>query len=104
MKKILYGLIISAAYILLLALPVMGGQSTVAGGNDAGMQSRKDECLLMAKNCATESIQERIERITEEIKKGDSVYSPDELIRLENQLADYNNLFENMKTRGGNRL
>ena len=49
-------------------------------------QVQKDECLLVAKNCPTDSIQERIQRIQAEIGKGTDVYSSDELIRLQREL------------------
>jgi hypothetical protein len=55
----------------------------------------KDECLILAKNCPTDSIQERIERITNEINRGTDVYSPEELKTLERQLYEFKRELDN---------
>lgn len=57
-----------------------------------GMNADKDECLLVAKNCSSDSIQERISRIQGEIAKGTDVYTADELKRLEHELQTEQNL------------
>src|SRR5690349_493302 len=51
---------------------------------------QKDECLLVARNCAneTETIQQRIDRLNYEILKGTDVYTPEELNTLKRQLND----------------
>jgi len=49
----------------------------------------KNDSLLVAKDCSTESIQERIGRIEHEIKRGTDVYSRDELKEMERQLDFY---------------
>lgn len=48
----------------------------------------RNECLLVAKNCATESstVQERVNDLRREIAKGRDVYTPNELKALEEQL------------------
>lgn len=53
-------------------------------------KTKKDECLLYAKNCqvAVESLQDRIKKINNEIKKGQKVYSPEELKKLEEMLKE----------------
>ena len=50
----------------------------------------KDECLLIAKKCGTSvvSIQDKIEKLKEEIAKGSSVYTPDELNILKQRLDE----------------
>jgi len=51
-------------------------------------QVQKSECLLVAKNCPSDSIQERIQRIKGEISKGSDVYTKDELRRLNRELEN----------------
>lgn len=53
---------------------------------------QKDECLLVAKNCGTSvvSIQDKIERLKEEIAKGRAVYTTEELNNLKQKLDDVN--------------
>jgi hypothetical protein len=48
----------------------------------------KNECLLVAKNCATESsaVQQRVDDLRNEISKGHKVYTPTELNILKEQL------------------
>src|SRR6266571_3611246 len=48
----------------------------------------KNECLLVAKNCATDtsSVQQRVIDLRKEIAKGIGVYAPDELKALQEQL------------------
>jgi hypothetical protein len=48
----------------------------------------KNECLLVAKNCATESstVQQRVDDLRKEIAKGYKVYTPTELNILREQL------------------
>lgn len=52
--------------------------------------TQKDECLLISKNCENQvlSIQEKMRRLQAEIKKGNRVYTPDELRRLDEKLQD----------------
>ena len=96
---------------MLVAPPVFsdeGAKGTI-GENGYGAQNessekqwKKDECLLIAKNCAneTDTIQERIERLHNEILKGADVYTPEELNTLNRQLMDeYTNYYD--LTRGG---
>jgi hypothetical protein len=54
-----------------------------------GRAAAKDECLLVAKNCSSDSIQTRIERIENEIKRGTDVYTRDELREMERQIDFY---------------
>lgn len=77
-----------ALAVLSYALPVLADEMI------NGMDTGKNECLLVAQNCGTEvdSIQERISRLREEIAKGSDVYSADELKVLNNELMRKNNL------------
>ena len=62
--------------------------------NDSGQykdmeyKGAKDECLIVAKNCAigNESVMQRVERLQREINKGEAVYTPEELKSFQNQL------------------
>ena len=50
----------------------------------------KDLCVLQGLNCPDRypTIQERLAKIKAEIAKGEPVYSPEELLRLEQKLRD----------------
>lgn len=54
----------------------------------AAMQ--KDECVLVSRHCkdAVDDIQTQIKRIDKEIEKGTAVYTPEELKKLEQKLAE----------------
>lgn len=81
--------------------------ASVAAENDLKMQpgepTRKDMCLLVAMNCAneTETIQQRIERLHNEIQKGTDVYTPDELNILNQQLLDETKELHDLERPGG---
>lgn len=51
---------------------------------------KKDECLLIARNCGTSarSLQDKIEKLQEEIQKGKKVYTPQELRLLQQKLNE----------------
>jgi hypothetical protein len=92
MKALIYRVSLVAASVMLLSIPAQSEEGTVYGSGDMGMSATKNECLLVAKNCVSDSIQVRIEKITTEIKRGTSVYTPEELKSLNRQLDGYNNL------------
>lgn len=50
--------------------------------------SQKDQCLIVAKNCSgvSEDVLKRVDRLNKEIDKGSSVYTPEELKILQEQL------------------
>jgi len=52
------------------------------------LQSQKDECLIVAKNCigGDEAVMKRVERLNREIEKGAAGYSPGEIKSLQDQL------------------
>jgi len=83
MKKIL-----SLCCAVILSAPLLVSAADVR--TDAG----KNPCLLNTKNCSGQSysIQETITQLQNELKKGSSVYSTDELKRLEAKLSEYQNI------------
>ena len=74
-------------FILVLACM---GLSVAFAQEKSTTKSEKDECLLISKGCANEtlSIQEKIKKLDTEIKKGTKVYTPAELKRLQDKLKD----------------
>lgn len=91
MKCIIKRLALLSATLMVLAVPVLAEQGTMKGMyGEEPQQGRKDECLLVAKNCANDvdTIQQRIDRIKGEIKKGTDVYTNDELKTLDRELEN----------------
>lgn len=80
-----------AACALAAAVPVMG-QTKV-----------EKECLIYSRNCANEvmSIQEKVEKLNQEVKKGKAVYSAKELQKLEQKLKEANKILDSLNTQGG---
>ena len=72
MRAIARTLTVMAAALMIAAVPVLG-QEGVMGQEE--QQNQKSECLVVAKNCPTESIQNRIDRIQTEINRGSAVYT-----------------------------
>ncbi|WP_243369977.1 hypothetical protein [Geotalea sp. SG265] len=81
-------MIISALW-LATTVPAYGADTT---------KDQKDECLLASKNCASQvdSIQKKIKKLNAEIKKGNRVYSPEELKRLQTKLAEANDMLDTL--------
>jgi hypothetical protein len=75
----------------------------LAADESMGQEAQKDECLLVARNCAgsVDSIQERIDKLNAEISKGTAVYSNEELGVLINKRDDTLRLFDAI-LEGGN--
>jgi len=65
-------------------------------------QGQKDECLLASKNCVdqVDDIYRRIHRLQKEVKKGQRVYTPDELKKLQDKLAETQDLLKSMEKPG----
>jgi predicted nuclease with TOPRIM domain len=99
MRSILQRITLLAAALLIMAVPALADESTIGGKLDQGMQSEKNECLLVAMNCGNQvdSIQQRIDRIKGEIARGTDVYSKDELQRLDRQLEEYTKELNNFE-------
>ncbi|HBG06956.1 MAG: hypothetical protein A2075_19605 [Geobacteraceae bacterium GWC2_58_44] len=90
------------AATLISALPVLAQSGSTGMGMDPGEKIQKDECLLASLNCrdSVDSIQQRIDRLNREIRKGTSVYSRDELRKLDFQLRDATEMLADL-THGG---
>lgn len=60
--------------------------------------NQKDECLLVSRGCANQvdSIQQKIRRLDNEIKKGTRVYTPEELKKLEQSLKEANEIVDRL--------
>ena len=61
-------------------------------------KAQKDQCLLISKDCQNEvtSIQQKIKKLEQEIKKGTRVYSADEMKTLKYKLKDAEETLDNM--------
>jgi hypothetical protein len=57
---------------------------------------QKDECLLVARNCGNSaiSIQDKIERLKDEIAKGRAVYTLEELNNLKQKLDEVSRILD----------
>lgn len=97
MRHFVHKIVLSVAALLIMAVPVLAEEGTLMPGTEP-QQSDKDECLLMAMNCANQvdSFQERIGRIQNEINKGTDVYTNEELKVLQNKLDDVKRNFDNV--------
>lgn len=87
MKEIT-GVIYVLAVSLLFSAVVIFLSENYSGALRKDVQSyHKNECLLVAKNCATESgtVQQRLIDLGNEISKGLKVYTPNELNILKEQ-------------------
>jgi hypothetical protein len=91
MKRIATVISVMVASMLFSAITLLGAEkyTTPFGSYGKDLQSnQKNECLLVAKNCASESItiRQRLIDIRREISKGLRVYSEKELQILREQL------------------
>jgi len=51
------------------------------------LSGMKDQCLIVARNCVgDDTVLKRVERLNNEIEKGQSVYTPEELKSFQDQL------------------
>jgi len=89
MKRITAGTVTIILSLLPAVVTVLADET---GMSDVSVQQtqKKDECMLVARNCGNSviSIQDKIERLKEEIAKGRAVYTPEELNRLQQKLDD----------------
>lgn len=99
MKKI--AIILMSILLMSASLPIQAQENTK---KQAPKNMKKDECLLYAKNCkvAVESLQDRIKKLNKEIKKGQKVYSPEELKKLEEMLKEIR-MFLDVMEKGGDK-
>lgn len=100
MKALATKLAVFTAVTLISAVPVLAGE--IGMGSGSGDKLQKDECLLVAQSCrdSVDTIQQRIDRLSKEIGKGTSVYSRDELKRLDSQLQDATRTLEMLISNG----
>lgn len=90
MKRILFSLLVLLIFTIFNALPVF------SEGDDDAVKQKKDECLLIAKDCgnSAQSVQDKIEKLKEEIAKGTVVYTPEELQVLKQKLEEVNKILD----------
>lgn len=93
MKNLIMLLVIVASSLLysVVAFPeekAMGLFDDSSQYTNFGQSGMKDECLIVAKNCigGDDGVLKRVERLNNEIEKGTSVYTPDELNNFQEQL------------------
>jgi archaellum component FlaC len=100
MKRIIRRVSLLAAALMIISVPVLAEEGAMTPNMEPADQNVKNECLLVARNCSdqTDSINERIDRIQNEIKKGTSVYTNDELNRLRDKLDDANRTLNELTT------
>jgi len=103
MRHVIRKIVLLSAALMITVLPVMAGDGAVRQGIDPAQQGEKNECLLVAMNCGNQvdSIQQRIERIQQEIGRGSAVYTNDELRRLQGQLDDANRTLNELTVGSG---
>jgi len=93
MRNVLAVLVIVAASLLYSATvyseeKATGLTSDYGQYKDYELNSQKDTCLIVAKNCigGEDSVLKRVDRLNKEIEKGSSVYTPEELKSFHDQL------------------
>jgi hypothetical protein len=81
---------------MILAVPALADEGSMGSKFEQGQQAGKNECLLVAMNCANQvdTIQQRIDRIKGEIGRGTDVYTTEELKSLNKELEDANKILE----------
>lgn len=84
-------------FVLMLAALV--GMSVAVPALAEMTSAQKDECILVSTNCknAVDDIQTKMAKISKEIAKGDAVYTPDELKKLEQKLAEVKKLMDDLQ-------
>jgi len=88
MKCIVGRITLLASALMMFAAPVLADEAAM--DRFIQQQSGKNECLLVAMNCKdqVDTIQQRIEKIKKEIGRGTSVYTNDELKKLNRDLDE----------------
>jgi hypothetical protein len=95
--------VLAAAVIACSEGSVVGGaEGPSAEGSRQEPGRTKDECLLVAVRCGDsfDTLQQRIDRLQNEISKGRSVYTPDELKILRKKLDNARKTMEFFKYEG----
>jgi uncharacterized protein YecE (DUF72 family) len=75
---------------------------TVAPAMSQPTKAERDECMLAAKNCTdqVDDIYNRMHRLDKEVKKGKKVYTPAELKKLHDKLAETQDLLKTLEKPG----
>ncbi len=83
---------------IFICTAVMMSASVPAFANQTMTKGQKDECLLASKECANQvdSIQQKMKRLQNEIKKGEKVYTPEELKKLNEKLDETDKMLDHM--------
>ena len=88
--------------ILFLMACMVGNVLPLLSEDDETAQKKeKHECLLISKECglSAQSIQDKIERLNEEIAKGTTVYTQEELRVLKQKLEEVDNILDFLGTK-----
>jgi hypothetical protein len=99
--------VLTAAIMACSEASVIGGaEAASAGGGRQEPDRTKDECLLVAVRCGDsfDTLQQRIDRLQNEISKGRAVYTPDELKTLRKKLDNARKTLEFFKYEGAGNL
>ncbi len=93
MKRV--SILILSVFVMSMSVPVFAAEMT---------KEQKDQCLLASKECKTEvdSIQQKIKKLQAEVKKGNKVYSPDEIKKLSAKLKEAEEILDKLMVGGGN--
>lgn len=85
-----FAILVMALFAMSVTVPVFAAEKMT--------KVQKDECLLASKDCkgATDSIQEKIQKLQAEIKKGNKVYSAEELRKLNSKLKEANDMLDSL--------
>ena len=103
MKRLALSIATLTAATLISALPALAAEEMGSRMMDQDQQGRKDECVLMSKNCGDriDTIQQKIMRISHEIDRGSAVYTSGELRHLEFQLEEAQRTLVELTQSGG---
>ena len=88
MKSLTKIMTVLAVALLVNSTPVLAGGGTAGQGSERGIEVQKDECLLVARDCSSDPINARVERLEKEISRGSNVYTDEELKQLKRELED----------------
>jgi hypothetical protein len=85
MRRLLAGVSAAALSLLVAAVPLIAAENAK---KEELLIPKKDQCLLFAKNCDDNAyvIQQRVDRLRNEIQKGSAVYTDEELNILKKRL------------------
>ena len=100
MRRIIRRVTLLAAALMIAVVPVLAEEGAVMQKMEPAEQGVKNECLLVARNCGEQrdTIQEKIDRIQNEIKRGTAVYTNDELNKLQDKLDEANRTLNEITT------